>query len=606
MATMSPTVVDQEFVVHLFVPLTGPQSAQAYQQVRRIWLACQETLDMTETIPGLRVPTRLPSGLGELPASDLVAGQENSTADRQSVLRRVHDVLNLSVALAQPLPEGRDSRRSGQIIAVRCAHLPEQRRLGWSDFGQIWSQIGIMEPDLLLGEAHLFLAKMPSDHRGPVEATVELAESLDPLLPYRVGRPREWWQWGITTTAGYALWDTGLSADTNVIREIVLVTAADQDSELSAWAWSDGTARFPPLAQYLMHAAKLRYEARLHDGWYDQESAGDAHELVAELSVVLAPEDDHPGKTGLLRSLVGRLGREELRQRNLEAELARLARTVTIAESNLTAIPDCAPRSGDRGMFAGDRALAEWLTMQVRDDLNYLRIDLDQLKNVRSLADEEFTRSQQEQPEQQVSTAHDPERAKRGDQPPGAPADITRRVFVVHGRDGELTGGIKDLLRDVKLEPLEWEDLVQASGSTTPYLGQVVASAPHLAQATLVVLSPDDVVELHPDLYQDNDLPHERSRAGQSRPNVLFELGLALMAYPERTIVIEVGQMRPIGDLAGLNVIRFDGSPVAIRKLLNRLKQANCPVDDSGTDWLNPHRFADLSAYRRGPGPCPG
>ena len=68
--------------------------------------------------------------------------------------------------------------------------------------------------------------------------------------------------------------------------------------------------------------------------------------------------------------------------------------------------------------------------------------------------------------------------------------------------------------------------------------------APHLAQATLVLLSPDNIVELHPDLLQENDHPYERARAGQARPNVLFELGLAFMAYPERTIIVEVGLMR--------------------------------------------------------------
>jgi hypothetical protein len=96
-------------------------------------------------------------------------------------------------------------------------------------------------------------------------------------------------------------------------------------------------------------------------------------------------------------------------------------------------------------------------------------------------------------------------------------------------------------------------------------------------------------------------IPHERAQAAQARPNVLFELGLALMAYPERTIVVEVGQMRPVGDLGGLNVIRFDGSAVVIRKVLDRLKQAGCPVDDTGAAWMDPSRFAGLDAYQRGP-----
>jgi hypothetical protein len=87
---------------------------------------------------------------------------------------------------------------------------------------------------------------------------------------------------------------------------------------------------------------------------------------------------------------------------------------------------------------------------------------------------------------------------------------------------------------------------------------------------------------------------------------VLFELGLALMAYPDRTVIVEIGQLRPVADLAGLNVIRFDGSAIAIKKVIDRLAQAGCPVDTSGTDWLDTDRFADLAAYRRSPDSRPG
>jgi predicted nucleotide-binding protein len=587
---MSPAVVDQEFVAHLFVPLEGPQSARAYQQVRRLWTACRETLEMTESITGLSASV-LPPEFSQLPLQDVVAAQENPAADRQSVLRRAHDVLNLSVALAQPLPEGLASRPGGRLIRVRSGHGPARRRFNWEDYAQIWSRVDTLDPDVRLGEARLFLARMPPDHGGRVEATAELGEALDSLLPHRADRPRGWWQWGTTTTAGYAVWDTGL-ADTGAIREIVLVAAADQDSQLSAWAWSDGTASIPPFAQYLLHAAKLRYEARLLDSWHNRAPSTNAGQLVAELSVLLTPEDDHPRKADLLNSLASRLSREELRLANLEAELARLARTVTIAESNLTAIPGCEADRRFEGLFAGDQALAGWLVKQIENDLNYLRIDLDRIARVRRLADEEVLRSQPERHRTRPAATRHPART-----------DATRRVFLVHGRDGMIADRFKDLLRCVNLQPLEWEELVGASGSTAPYLGQVVASAPHLAQATLVLLSPDDIVELHPDLYQDNDLPYERGRAGQARPNVLFELGLALTAYPERTIVAEVGQMRPIADLGGLNVIHFDGSSQSIKKLLDRLKQAKCPVDDSGTDWLNPERFAGLPTYRRGPAP---
>jgi hypothetical protein len=73
------------------------------------------------------------------------------------------------------------------------------------------------------------------------------------------------------------------------------------------------------------------------------------------------------------------------------------------------------------------------------------------------------------------------------------------------------------------------------------------------------------------------------------------------MAYPERTVIVEVGLMRPIAGLAGLNVTRFDGAAMAVKKLLERLTLAGCPVDLSRTDWLGTSRFASLGTYHRRP-----
>lgn len=607
----APPIIDLEFVVHLFAPLDGPQAEEAYQQARQVWTACRGMLGMTEPIAGLLAPVLPPETHEALPADGVAAAQESPSTDRQSVLRRVHDVLNLSVALAQPIPEGLRSRPGGRLTPVQSARMPARRRMGWVDFAQIWGQASGSGTEAMLGEARLFLARTPPGEAGAVAATAELGQSLDPLLPYREDRPRDWWRWGITTAAGYAVWDTQLAADTSSVREIVLIGASDSDDELSAWAWSDGTPVLPPFARYLMHAAKLRYEARLLDAWHRGSPASDVDTVLAELNVALEPGAPHPDKVGLLSSRLSRLRAEEIRLALLETELARLRQTISFAQRNLSTIPGCGAADDSAGMFAADQALARWLAEQLEGDLSYLRIDLNRTSHVRELASEELAQVQRADPAPQAgpavrSAVGEPVQVTSPRQPGSeatpAGADVARRVFVVHGRDSKLTGRFGELLRAVHLEPLEWEELVQATGSTAPYLGQVVAGAPRLARATLVLLTPDDIVELHSDLFQDNDHPQERARAGQARPNVLFEFGLAVMAYPERTIVVEVGQMRPVADLAGLNVIRFDGSAPAIKKVVDRLKQAGCPVDLSGTDWLDPGRFADMPAYQRGPG----
>ncbi|GGN15469.1 TIR domain-containing protein [Streptomyces fuscichromogenes] len=174
-----------------------------------------------------------------------------------------------------------------------------------------------------------------------------------------------------------------------------------------------------------------------------------------------------------------------------------------------------------------------------------------------------------------------------------------RSVFVVHGRDEEVRTAMFGLLRRLDLRPLEWERLVRATGGTVPFLGEVIEKALSQAQAALVLLTPDDVAKLHPHLLGDNEYAHETQLTGQPRQNVLIELGMALMAYPERTIIVEVGRVRPAADLGGRNVIHFDGSETAVSKIVERLKGAECELDDTRPDWRDTSYFRNLAAYRR-------
>ncbi|CAL9306377.1 MULTISPECIES: TIR domain-containing protein [Streptomyces] len=180
-------------------------------------------------------------------------------------------------------------------------------------------------------------------------------------------------------------------------------------------------------------------------------------------------------------------------------------------------------------------------------------------------------------------------------------SDRARSVFVVHGRDEQVRREMYELLRRLDLRPKEWEDLVRATGQSSPFLGDVVAGAPAQAQAALVLLTPDDIVTLHPDLRGHAEPEYETRPVCQARPNVLIELGMVLMAYPERTLIVEVGGLRPIADIAGRNVIRFDGSATAVGKIVERLKLAGCTVNDTGSDWRQTYPFQHLSAYHRRP-----
>jgi predicted nucleotide-binding protein len=183
------------------------------------------------------------------------------------------------------------------------------------------------------------------------------------------------------------------------------------------------------------------------------------------------------------------------------------------------------------------------------------------------------------------------------DTPPPTPSD--RDVFVIYGQDEAARQAVFSLLRSLNLQPLEWETLVGRTGRATPYLGDVITLAASTTRAALVLLTPDDMVRLHPRLLDEERDPNEAVLTCQARPNVFIELGLALMAYPSRTVIVEIGRIRRPSDIGGLNVIRFDGSVGSLRKIANRLRLAGCAVDDSGSDWLDPTRFVGLDALGR-------
>ncbi|MFJ9245415.1 TIR domain-containing protein [Streptomyces sp. NPDC101776] len=184
-------------------------------------------------------------------------------------------------------------------------------------------------------------------------------------------------------------------------------------------------------------------------------------------------------------------------------------------------------------------------------------------------------------------------------QAPPVGRDRGRSVFVVHGRDEEVRQAMFGLLRRLDLRPLEWEELVRATGKPSPFLGEVVMNAPAQAQAALVLLTPDDVAKLHPHLLGNRERDDETQLTGQPRQNVLIELGMVLMAYPERTVIVEVGRLRHVADTAGINVIRFDGTEDSLAKIAARLKLAGCQLDDSRPEWRDARYFQNLSAYRR-------
>jgi predicted nucleotide-binding protein len=145
------------------------------------------------------------------------------------------------------------------------------------------------------------------------------------------------------------------------------------------------------------------------------------------------------------------------------------------------------------------------------------------------------------------------------------------KVMVVHGRDEESRQAMFGFLRALGLVPLEWSDLVAATGSAAPYVGQVLTKAFEIAKAVVVLFTPDDEGWLKEEFRQPDEPPEETQPTPQARANVLFEAGMALGVHPDRTVLVELGKLRSFSDIYGRHVIRLNGTDEPFREIARRL-----------------------------------
>ncbi len=162
-----------------------------------------------------------------------------------------------------------------------------------------------------------------------------------------------------------------------------------------------------------------------------------------------------------------------------------------------------------------------------------------------------------------------------------------RNVVVIYGRDEAARNGLFTFLRALDLLPLEWSQLVASTGEGSPYVGQVLDRAFAIAQAAVVLFTPDDETRLRQALWREDEQAEETELRWQARPNVFFEAGLAFGRFPARTLLIQMGAPRGASDLSGRHVLRMNDSPERSSELAQRLEQAGCAVVRSGTDWLS-------------------
>jgi predicted nucleotide-binding protein len=175
----------------------------------------------------------------------------------------------------------------------------------------------------------------------------------------------------------------------------------------------------------------------------------------------------------------------------------------------------------------------------------------------------------------------------------GRSSNKRNKVFVVHGRNVAVRKSMFAFLRCVELTPLEWSTAIAGTGKTNPSIHEILDHAFKVAGAVVVLLTPDDRVKLLPKFLQTGDLEYEKKLVGQARPNVLFEAGMAMGSYPERTVLVQVGNVKPFSDVAGRHITRLSNESESRHEFVTKLRNAGCVVDTDGSDW---HSEGDFRA----------
>lgn len=169
---------------------------------------------------------------------------------------------------------------------------------------------------------------------------------------------------------------------------------------------------------------------------------------------------------------------------------------------------------------------------------------------------------------------------------------------MVYGRDEALRESIFDFLRALHLQPIEWPKARAMTKKPNPVISDILDVAFAKAAAVVVVLSPDDEAKLADHFVRPSDPPHEKVATGQPRPNVLWEGGMAWARSPDRTVLVQVGRVRPFSDIAGHHILHLTDAAEDRKEFVARLRDAKCDVDTDGSDWLSKGKFVTAAAAR--------
>lgn len=183
-----------------------------------------------------------------------------------------------------------------------------------------------------------------------------------------------------------------------------------------------------------------------------------------------------------------------------------------------------------------------------------------------------------------------PERA------PAAASTAKRYVFVVRGRDSAAYGALRSFLTALDLRVITWDEATTQAGGGTPHTLDIVRAGIDMADAVIVLMTPDDLAYVKGEFYDPvRDDPREARETGQARQNVVFEAGWAMALGQDKVILVRAGDVRPLSDIDGLNYVWLTNEIDSRRQLITRLRNCKLDVHDNHDGWRDAGTFPSTS-----------
>jgi predicted nucleotide-binding protein len=168
-----------------------------------------------------------------------------------------------------------------------------------------------------------------------------------------------------------------------------------------------------------------------------------------------------------------------------------------------------------------------------------------------------------------------------------------RKVFIIHGRNIDARDTLAQFLRTLDLYPVDFDQLAADAGGTA-FIGDIVRAGMRRARGIIALFTPDEFSALQPNLRKVHDTSDDTQR-WQSRPNVIFEAGMAYGMAPERTILVTLGtEVTLFSDLYGVHFIRLGNDVQSRSRLRRKLLGVRCAVDQLSDAWTDPKESGDF------------